>query len=147
MKTLIVILIIASFLQSTIIPINLVLMILICRAYITSDKANLYLAFVFGLFIAHLNLNRLGIESLFYLIIVLITGLLSRLRLAGNPLLIIPVVFVLLFVDQLVGFYLTYQIFDFSKVIIASFLSLPVLYLIRAWEERFVFQKDIKLKI
>ncbi len=147
MKTLIVILIIASFLQSTIIPINLGLMILICRAYIVSDKANLYLAFVFGLFISHLNLSRLGIESLIFLVIVSATGLLSRLRLADNPLLIIPVTFVFLFADQLVGSYLAYQVFDFSKIIIASFLSLPALYLIRAWEERFIVQKDIKLKI
>ena len=146
MKTLIVTLIIASILQTTIIPINLVLMILICRAYITSDKANLYLAFIFGLLIAHLNFNNLGIESIVYLIVVLATWLLSRLRLAGNSLLIVPVAFVLLSADQLAGFYLTHQAFNFPKVIIASFLSLPMLYLVRAWEEYFIGQKDIKLK-
>ncbi len=34
----------------------------------------------------------------------------------------------------------------FLKLLLEAFLSLPVLYIVRLWEERFVVQKGIKLK-
>lgn len=147
MKTLIIILIISAFLQTTILPIDLVLLILICRAYIKPAKSNFYLAFAFGLFISHLNLTPLGLQSLVYLLFVAVTESLSRLRLAGNPLLIIPISFVLISLSQLVNSFLTHNLFEFPKVIIASVLSLPILYLVKLWEERFIIQKEIKLRV
>lgn len=147
MKTLIIILIIASFLQTTIIPIDLVLLILICRSYLKSDRANLYLAFAFGLLVGHLNLDSPGFQSLIYLTLVAATGVLSRLRLASNPLLIVPVVFILLSLNQLVSSFLMHETLEFSKTILSSFLSLPLLYLVRLWEERFIVERQIKLKI
>lgn len=140
MKTLIIILIITSFLQTTIIPIDLVLLILICRAYIKSDKANFYLAFAFGLLVGHLNLESPGLQSLIYLTFVAATQVLSKLRLAANPLLIVPISFIFLSLNQP-------GTWELSKILFNSFLSLPVFYLIRLWEERFIVQKDIKLKI
>ncbi|MDO8573372.1 MAG: hypothetical protein Q7R77_01340 [Candidatus Daviesbacteria bacterium] len=139
MKTLIIILIIASFLQTTVLPVNLGLIILICRAYLRADRANLYLAFVFGIFIANLNLINLGIGSFIYLLAVTIVQALSKLRLAANPLLIVPISFMLLSLDQLASW-------DLSKILISSFLSLPIFYAIRLWEERFIVQKEIRLK-
>lgn len=147
MRTLIIILIIASFLQTTILPIDLVLLILICQAYARADKANFYLAFAFGLLTSHLNLSHLGVQSLIYLVSVLVTESLSKLRLAGNPLLIVPISLVLLSVDQLINSMLGYTAFDLPKLIFASVLSLPALFIIRFWEERFVVRKEIKLKI
>lgn len=140
MKTLIVILIIASFLQTTILPVNLILIILICRAYLKVDRTNLYLAFAFGILVAHLNLFNLGAGSLTYLSVVAIVQALSKLRLAANPLLIVPISFVLLSLSQLADW-------DLPKILIASFLALPIFYAIRLWEERFIVQKDIKLKL
>lgn len=146
MKTLIVILIIASFIQTTILPIDLVLLILICRAYIRSGRENLYLAFGFGLFTAHLNLISLGLSSLIYLVVMEITQMLSRLRLAGNPLLILPISIVVLSISEITGSYFTGQTIEFPKVIIPAILSLPVFYLMKLWEERFIVRKEIKLK-
>lgn len=147
MKTLIVILIIASFLQTTILPIDLVLLLLICRAYLKSEKTNLYLAFAFGLLTAHLNLTNLGVSSLIYLTLVQITQMLSKLRLAGNPLMVIPLSFLLLFLNQVIQLLTTQQPLAIYKLIIEALLSLPIFYLIRLWEERFVVRKEIKLKI
>lgn len=147
MKTLIVILIIASFIQTTILPIDLVLLVLICRSYIKSDRANLYLAFFFGIFTAHLNLSSIGFQSLIYLILVEATEILSKLRLAGNPVLIVPLSFFFMTFNQFANSVLNHTAFEFSKVIIACFLSLPVLFLIRLWEERFIIRKEIKLKM
>ena len=147
MKTLIIILIIAIFLQTTILPIDLVLLILICRAYVKSEKANLYLGFVFGLLVSHLNLTPLGLQSIAYMVAVAATESLSKLRLAGNPLLIIPISFIFLFINQIINSSLNYNLLDLSKLIFASISSLPMLYLIRFWEERFIVRKEIKLKI
>lgn len=140
MKTLIVILIIASFLETTVLPVNLVLIILICRAYLKTDRVNLYLAFGFGLLIAHLNLSNLGAGALIYLLIVAIVQALSKLRLATNPLLIVPISFIILSFSQLTDW-------NLLRIPISSFLALPTFYLLRFWEERFIVQKEIKLKI
>lgn len=146
MKTLIIILIAAAFLQTTILPIEFVLLILICRAYIKSGKENLYLAFAFGLLVSHLNTASLGLQSMVYLAIVLMTESLSKLRLAGNPLLIVPISLVFLFLNQIFFSMINHQSLEVSNIIFASLLSLPILYLIRFWEERFIVQREIKLR-
>ena len=148
MKTLISILTLAAFLQTTIIPIDLALIILICRSYTKISKSNLYLALFFGLLISHLNLETLGFESIVFLICVQITASLSKLRLAGNSLMIIPVSFTLLSFFHIASSLIVHQSLDFfPKVLFESLISLPVLYLVRLWEERFIFRKEIKLRV
>lgn len=145
MKTLIIILILASFLQTTIIPVNLVLLILICRSYIKSDKANLYLAFGFGLLVSHLGLTNLGLTSLIYVIIIEATMVLSKWRLADNPLLVVPISFIFLYLSILVTSGV--NAVSWPATFLASFLALPLFYVVRIWEERFIVRKEIKLRI
>lgn len=147
MKTLILLLIFASFLQTTILPFDLVLLILICRAYIKSDRSNLYLAFAFGLFVSHLNLTNLGLQSLIYLAAIAATESLSKIRLAANPLLIIPISLIFLSLNLMTNSLINHATLEFSKVIFASILSLPILYAVRLWEERFIVKKEIKLRV
>ena len=148
MKTLIFVLIISSLLQSTILAIVLVLIILICRSYIRPDRANLLLAFGFGLLNAHLSLTTMGIQSLIYLTLVLMTQSLSKTRLAGNSLLIVPLSLFLLSINQmLMALFLHHSVQLFPKVFIEVTLSLPILFLIRFWEERFIIRKEIKLRV
>lgn len=148
MKTLIIILIIAAFLQTTILPLDLVLMILICRSYIKTEKENLYLAFFTGLLISHLNLTLIGLQSILYLVLIQITQILSKSRLAGNSLVIIPLSFILFSLNQITNSIVLHQTIQiFPGVLIESILSLPTLFLIRLWEERFIVNKAIKLKI
>lgn len=146
MKTLIIVLIIASFLQTTIVPVDLALLILICRSFVTNEKSNLYLAFAFGLLVSHLNLSSLGIQGLIYLGAVSVTQILSKLRLAGNPLLIVPISLVFIFLNQVFNSNIL-TVWVIVKIILFSFLSLPVFYLVRLWEERFVVRKEIKLRV
>ncbi len=148
MKTLIIILIIIAFLQTTVLPIDLILIILICRSYIRINKSNLYLALVFGLMVSHLSLTTLGIDSLVYILAVELTHLLSKTRLAGNSLLIIPVSLLLILGSHLLSsIFLHLSIYNFPKVLIESLVSLPVFYMLRVWEERFIVRKDIKLRV
>lgn len=148
MKILIVVLIICSFLQSTIIPVDLNLIILICRSYIRPDKSNLFLAFAFGLLNSYLNLNLLGLQSLIYLALVSFTQTLSKSRLAGNLLLIMPLVLFSSAINQVtLSIAGNYSLELFPKIFLESFISLPSLYLIRLWEERFIVKREIKLRV
>lgn len=148
MKTLIVSLIIASFLQSTILPLDLVLIILICRALIKEDKENLYLAFAFGLFIAHLNGHLLGFQSVIYLLVIFSTQLISKSRLSKNSLLVIPLSFVCLFFNEIaISLIVSQSIQLFPKIVLETILCIPVFYLLRVWEERFIPRKEIKLRV
>lgn len=148
MKTLITILIIASFIQATVLPINLVIIILICRAYIGTERSNLYLAFGFGLLISHLNIHQLGLQSIIYLVLVQLTHMLSKSKITANYLFIIPISFVLLLINNVSISIFTHQTINYwPQVLIESLLSLPILFLIRLWEERFVVRKEIKLRI
>lgn len=148
MKTLIFVLIICSLIQETIWPLDLVLIILICRSMIRTDPANLYLSFAFGLLISHLGLTTLGIKSLIYLVSAEGTQILSKSRFSTNPFLIVPVSFIFLLADAIFSQLpstLTFQILP--RVILESLLALPVFYLVRLWEERFIVHKGIKLKV
>lgn len=147
MKTLIAILIITSFLQTTILPLDLVLIILICRSYIKDDKANLYLAFALGLFTSHLTLMPLGLNSLIYLMLIQITQILAKSRLAGNLLLIVPITFILLSINDVISSFLIKNLFFSIETFLESMLSLPIVYLVRLWEERFIVKREIKLKV
>lgn len=147
MKTLIIVLILVSFLQTAILPLDLVLIILICRSYIKDDKANLYLAFALGLLISHLTLMPLGLNSLIYLMLIQITQILAKSRLAGNLLLIVPITFILLSVNDIVSSFLIKNLFFSIETFLESMLSLPIVYLVRFWEERFIVKREIKLKI
>lgn len=147
MKTLIIVLILASFIQTTILPINLVLIVLVCRAYLKPEKQNLYLAFAFGLFTSHLNLVTLGLGSITYLLVVQLTQVLAKSRLAGNSLLIVPITFVLLSLTHIVNSLLTHSSINLLPVVFESIISLPIFFFLRLWEERFIIRKEIKLKV
>lgn len=147
MKTLTISLIIASFVQYSVLPINLVLIILICRSYLRPDKTNFYLAFIFGLLDSHLNLTVLGSSSLIYLTVVVLVEGLARSRLAGSSFLIIPLAFILLLINQIILLYFTHQDLNFLKMFLESLIALPIFYLLKIWEERFIVYKDRKLKI
>ena len=149
MKTLIIILIILSFLQATVLSLNLCLITLVCRSYIIrNDKYNFYLSFGLGLLISHLTLTPLGIYSLIFLILTQFVALISSTRLTANPLFIIPIVFLCLLLNNLVTALIIHQPFTINSQIFAgSFLSLPIFYLVRLWEERFIVRKEIKLRV
>lgn len=147
MKTTIFILILASLLQVTIIPVNLVLMILICRAFIDQSRSNLFLAFGFGLFVAHLTLGNLGFQSLLYLILIQVTLIFSRWRFSTHWLQIYPLTLILLLAYTVILALVNQKSIQiFPQVFIESIFSLPIFFLVKLWEERFIVKKDIKLK-
>ncbi len=147
MKLIIAILILASFLQTTILPINLVLLIIVLRSFLTGEVENLYLAFGFGLLISHLNATPLGIESLIYLILVILARSIGRLPISSNILIVFPLILVSVIFDTLINSFLLKQSFQLTQIIWTTVLAIPIYLVLRFWEERFVVSPQLKLKI
>lgn len=147
MKLLVTFLIILAFLQTTIIPIDLVVIILILRSYVKNDQANLYLAFGIGLLVAHLSASTLGLQSLIYLLLVQIARSFANSRFSENILIFLPVTALLLIMNNFFTAYASNKSVDlWPEILIEVLLSIPLYYLIKAWEERFTFKREIKLK-
>jgi len=147
MKLIITILILAAFLQTTILPINLVLLIIVLRSFLIGEVENLYLAFGFGLLISHLNATPLGIESLIYLILVILARSISRLPISSNILIVFPLILVSVIFDTLINSFLLRQSFQLTQIMWTTVLAIPIYLVLRFWEERFVVSPQLKLKI
>lgn len=147
MIQLVITLIFLSFLQATILPWNLILIILISRSFITDEKDNFYLAFGFGLFLSLLLGYSLGVLSLIYLICVAGVGLVKKTQLVSQWFAILPISLILLLFDHLAESLIFGSRENFLSVLPQLILVLPVYFLIRFWEERFIPKKEIKLKV
>lgn len=148
MRTLIFILILSSFLQSTIFALDLVLLILLSRSFIVSDKSSFYLAFFFGLLVSHLSGTTLGVQSLVYLLVVQIARIFSRMHVASSLLTIIPLtILAVIFNTSVLAFVSESSLYFWPKIAVETVLALPVFLLVKLWEERFVVRKEIKLRV
>ncbi len=148
MKTLIAVLLLLSFLQTTLIPLDLVLLVIVLRTYIKTDSSNLYLGFGFGLLIAFLGQTSLGPTPLVYLTLVQFTSLLKRTPISNYVLTVIPLCLVITIANTGINALILHQSTQFwPKVVIESLLGLPIYMAIKVWEERFVVRKEIKLKV
>lgn len=148
MKTLIIILIILSLLQATVIPLNLVLIVLVLRAFIVVEKENLILAFVFGLLMSHLLTTPLGLLSILYVFSVQVAQILKKSPILRSPLIVFPLILIILILNELLlALTLKTSINIWPNAVLEALVSLPVFLLLSLWEERFIAKSDIKLKI
>lgn len=148
MKALVAILILISFLQTTIVPLDLVLIILLLRSYIRPEKANLYLAFGLGLLTSHLAHLTLGIHSLIYLISVQLAHLASQTHLARHIITILPAVATFLLAKEAaLSLFSRTSVKFWPEIFWEIILSVPIYFLLKVWEERFVIKQEFKLKV
>ncbi|MFH0936693.1 MAG: hypothetical protein V1808_00145 [Candidatus Daviesbacteria bacterium] len=147
MITLIIILLLLSFIQASLLPWNFVLLILISRFLIVDDKANLYLAFGFGLLLSSLLNLPWGSLSLLYLSFLLIVNLIKKAPFAGFWLIILPLALVILVFNQLMENVLTSSSFQLFSLVPQVILVIPIYFLMRFWEERYRPRQEIKLKM
>ncbi|MDO8638949.1 MAG: hypothetical protein Q7R43_05210 [Candidatus Daviesbacteria bacterium] len=147
MNLLIALLIFISFLEGTILPFDLVLIILISRSFIVAEKSNYFLAFFFGLLVSLLLGYPLGLLSLIYLFAVFISHIIKTTDLAAYWIVVLPLTFFLLLFEQLILKLLNISNFNLTRLIIPTILVLPTYFIVRFWEERFIVTKEIKLKM
>lgn len=146
MLTIILALILISFLQNTLVPVDLVMLVLISRSFLIDEKLNYYLAFFLGLLISFLSSSSLGGVSLIYLCLVMLISIFRKTQFATYWLVIVPATLVLASLTQFLEMFLMGHKFNLSVVIWQIVLILPIYLLIKFWEERFIPKKDIKLK-
>ena len=148
MKTLIVVLIFLSFFQATLIPFDLVLIFLILRAYEISGKENLYLAFGFGLLISCLENSPLGVYSLIFLGLIQATYLYKKTPISSNLIFGLPLIVMVLSVNSIITSLLfSSSVQFFPKVLQETLIAIPVYFLLRIWEKRFVVKDEVKLRV
>lgn len=147
MKGLIIILVFASLIQSTFLPINLVLTILIIRSFIVDEKSNFYLAFIFGLVISLLQSQMMGLISLMNLFSISLVTVLKRSQIVQNLITLMLAGVVLLTIDNIIQSFIAQASIDFKLAIYQTIILIPMYLLVRFLEERFVVQKEIKLKM
>lgn len=147
MNLLITVLFFITFLEGTIIPFDLVLVILIARSFIVQEKSNYYLAFFFGLLASLLLSYPLGFLSLIYLFSVQVSHIIKTTNLAAYWIIVLPLTFSLLLLEQLILKLLNISNFNLFFLLIPTILVLPIYFIIRFWEERFIVSKEIKLKM
>ncbi len=147
MKALILILLISAFLQTTILSVELILMIILIRAIIKPGSENLYLGFGLGLLLAHLLLLPWGSLSLLYLLLIMTISLISKRWHLEHPLILILLVLSGLLVSDLaVSLIIKSWNLSLTKVLAEAILILPIYTMVRFLEEKFVVKSEIKLK-
>lgn len=138
MKTLIFVFILILFLQTTVLQVNLFLSVLILRSFLRPEKQNLLLAFSLGLLLSFLNNSPLGLYSLLFLSLSEAAQIIAKSRLGEHILIAIGLVIV----SQVI-----FNLLKPTNIIIEILFAVPLYFLVKFWEERFIIKSEIKLKI
>ena len=147
MKLLIIILVLLSFIQTTILPLDLVLVILLLRSYIKPERTNLTLAFFLGILIAQLMSQPPGLYCTLYLILVELTSILASLPLRKNLIFAGASLIVFLLLEKIVLAKFTGATPYFWSVVFEMVFALLSYFVLKLWEERFVVRSEIKLRL
>lgn len=136
-----------AFVQAALLPVNLVLIILLTKSLISADIEDLYLAFGLGLLLALLLGQPLGLLSLLYISLVTMGRLTRKTRFASYWAAVCLLVGLLVILDHLLEGILFSQSFNVQVLMGELILVVPVYFIVRVLDERFVPQKEIRLKI
>lgn len=148
MKTYFFLLILAAFLQASFLPLNLVLMLLICRSLVLpGKKENLILAFAAGILLSLLQSQNIGFWALVFLLVVRGVALTKKLPVSKNLLTVLSVSIITITLVTLTQQLFFKQSFDPKLVLFESVLILPLYLIMLFWEERFEVRPEIKLKL
>ena len=147
MKTLLLFITLFAFMQSAFLPINLVLVVIIARGLSFDDRDNLILAFFGGLILAFLNQVNLGYYPLIFLLIIKFSGLIKKLPISFNPLMIFLSGSLLISLTAFLNSLFINQYLEIYPHLVEVILVLPAYFLIKLWEEKFIVKSYIKLKI
>lgn len=147
MKLFAFLLLIAALLQTSFVPLNLCLILLICRSYAIHSQDNYYLAFLAGIFLGILSPANLGFWPLLFLLSVLIIHILRLVPIIHNTLIIIPIALSVLLTVSFIESLVFKVPFFWWYPLTSGIISLPIFIIVREWEERFVAKSGIKLKV
>lgn len=143
----IVLLLLLVFIQSSLLPFDLVLVVIIVRSFLLRSVSNYYLAFLLGLLVSLTSASPLGVYSLIYLAVVKAVHAIRLMAFASHWSVSLPVTFLILVFYYLISRFILGVDLNFWHSLIQLGLVVPFYILIGFWEERFVGRSVIKLKI
>ncbi|EKD91249.1 MAG: hypothetical protein ACD_30C00036G0003 [uncultured bacterium] len=147
MKTFLFILTLAALFQTTFLPVNLCLIIIITRSLAYEEPLNYYLALYAGIILGILSSTNLGIYGIIFLANVKLAHLLRKLPVTANVFTVVVISFVLFLLTAFLEMIFLKNSINIQKILIESAISLPMFIIIRIWEERFIVRPNVKLKI
>lgn len=147
MKLLILVLILSIFIQTAFLPINLFLIILICRNFLTDRPTNYFYAFCGGIFLGLMSYVNLGFWPLVFIVMTKVIQLIKLTPISSKFFIIIPASFLIILTVGFLEQIFLNQSLSLEKVIIETLLIIPIFFVLKIWEERFIVRSDIRLKI
>ncbi|OGE25791.1 hypothetical protein A3C32_03375 [Candidatus Daviesbacteria bacterium RIFCSPHIGHO2_02_FULL_41_14] len=143
----IVLLLLLTFIQSALLPFDLILIVIIVRSFLMNSRSNYYLAFLMGLLVAFLSGQPLGIMSIVYLLVVKVVHSIRLAAFASHWSVSIPVTFITVMIYYLLSKFLLGISLNLWYVPVQMIMVVPLYLIIGFWEERFIGRSVIKLKI
>ncbi|MBI2022593.1 hypothetical protein HYS97_01970 [Candidatus Daviesbacteria bacterium] len=147
MRISILAILIAAFIQTSFLQVNLCLVLIICRSLIVERDSDYPIAFFSGLLLGILSSQNLGFWPVVFLILVKLIKLFKKLPFSSNYLTILPISLVLILSTAFLEKLIFNQSLNYLKIVFEFILILPTYVAMLFWEDRFVIEKDIKLKI
>lgn len=147
MKTLLLLITLFAFLQSAFLGVNLVMVILIARALVVSDRENLFLAFFGGLILSFLTQVNLGYYPLIFILIVKLGELVKTFPVSFNLFMIFLSGAVLVAIAGGLNVVFINQEMSLYTHLFEAILVVPFYFFIKLWEERFVVKSHMKLRM
>ncbi len=135
MRLFIVGLLVISFFQTALLPIDIVVLVLLSRAFVVSDDSNLWLAFGFGLLVSLLMNLPIGSYSIWYLLASTAVVFFKRSNLTSYWLAVVPLLVLLAAGEQGWLWFFFGQSFYWSRLIWEGVLILPIYFAVSYWEE------------
>jgi hypothetical protein len=147
MRLLIITLLIISFIQSSITTVDIVVVLLVAKAFRNPELTDYWLAFGFGMLISFLAGQILGLMSIYYLIVVFLSHIVARSRLSNNWLIIIPVAFGFFLVKEYADYLVSADSLSWRNVIVQLLLVIPTYIGLLFLDERVIGRSESRLKI
>lgn len=148
MRLFITLIVIALFLQTSFVPLDICILLLISRSLVFPNKTNLILGFSAGLVLGFLSSINLGFYAISFLIIIELVHLINRLPVLTKFWAVVPVTFVMLMLLSVFELLILRKTMNLTIIIIESFLVVPVFLFIKFYEDRFSPAPDkIKLRL
>lgn len=148
MNVFIGLLILAAFLQTSFVGVNLVLLLIAARSFNIESRSNYFLAFGAGILIGILSAQNIGFWPLIFLLSVKIGHMIRKLPFSISLVTFIPVLILSVTVGTAAEYVFLKQTINWIKVGGEVLIGIPIFMFIRFWEDRFmIHSQGVKLKM
>ncbi len=147
MRLFILFLVFALLLQTTLLGINLCLVLIVARSLAVSERSNLIAGFFTGIFLGAMSSINIGFYSILFVICTKVVEIFKGSALSGNFLSFIPLCFIIYMGAAFFERVFLSQSVNLSKIIWELFATVPTFLIIKFMQERFTMKPGIKLRV